>query len=269
MNSPKNTIGSLQVFSNRSQIDRLNNDAKYFGIVFPTGTHNMVKLTMLLFYTTLIILSYMGESKIEDVILNESKQVKALQFITYFLPLTVSFIGRVMSVPEVAAIIAGATPYVGRRVKKLGGQMLKGNYAGVRNTITRGLVPNMGNLIPAVTAASMGYSASQMMSNVSSMNPILKSVGTNTYEKFTRDAKSIVNNPDLALKTMKTLNKLVRLPGQKLNTRAFSGTLIRIMESVLVHMLTIIRVFLGKKATVDTAIMMRSNSRKLQQINKN
>ena len=68
MNSPKNTIGSLQVFSNRSQIDRLNNDAKYFGIVFPTGTHNMVKLTMLLFYTTLIILSYMGESKIEDVI---------------------------------------------------------------------------------------------------------------------------------------------------------------------------------------------------------
>jgi hypothetical protein len=34
-------------------------------------------------------------------------------------------------------------------------------------------------------------------------------------------------------------------------------------------MLTIIRVFLGKKATVDTGIMMRSNSRKLQQINQN
>jgi hypothetical protein len=46
MNSPKNTIGSVQVFSNKSQIDRLTNDAKYFGIVFPTygETYNVIIL---------------------------------------------------------------------------------------------------------------------------------------------------------------------------------------------------------------------------------
>ena len=268
MNSPNNKVGSIQVFKQQSHINKLNRDAKILGVTFPAGTHNMVKLTGVLFAAYLWILAEYTASDAKTEILYESTQVKAMQTIAYFLPIVVNFIGRVVSDPKIGAIVAGMVPYTAKRVSKISRQTMKGNYNGVRKTLREGMVPNIGNVTAGILAAGTVYKSMQAAGNIiSSSNPILKSLGVDAYEKFTRDIKTIANNSGKALKLIKNLNKTVRLPTQPLNTRAFSGMLIRTMESVLVYLLNIVRTLLGSVAIPQVYSIVRTNNKKIQEIN--
>ncbi len=130
------------------------------------------------------------------------------------------------------------------------------------------MVPNIGNVTAGILAAGTVYKGVQSAGDiVSSSNPILKSLGVDAYEKFTRDIKTIANNSGKTLKLIKNLNKAVRLPTQPLNTRAFSGMLIRTMESVLVYLLNIVRTLLGSVAIPQVYSVMRANNKKIQQMN--
>ena len=245
-----NVVGDVRVFTNRSEARSVERSAKTLGLKFKAGTHNFIKLFMVLATSYFIWISLSFYSyRAQMAILEQEVQVKCLQIIARLLPLAASVANRILAMPPVAAAAAGSIPYAKKRIGMIGSRLARGNIDGARNVIRNGMAPNVANLSKGAMAAYLAYTGAGAIRTLSNFaGPSMGGLSNTMKDKFLGKLTTIAANKRMAMGAIRTMNSTMRMPGQPLGTRAFSGMLINLMNDLLGKLVVIIRLLLGAGA---------------------